>query len=241
MTLLTIIQDTLNEIGGFEVPTSIVGNVNVTATQSLALANRALKQAAIDLEWPEITVRATLTTVASQEEYAFPSDFKELINQTMWDFTNKRPMIGPVDGSKWEFLKNSTISDPSSITRWFRIFKSTTDNTSKIYVFPIPDSVATLRYEYVSKGLTQTSSGVIQDQKYVADTDTALLDEDLIAVGFKWRFLHANGLPYAEEFRDYEEYLESAKAQKGAPIVDLASDRLRRERVFIVQEGDFPG
>ena len=40
-----------------------------------------------------------------------------------------------------------------------------------------------------------------------ADTDLTLFDENLLELGLKWKFLSAKGLPYAEEFRTYEQQL----------------------------------
>ena len=46
MSLLSIVQDTIKEMGGFEVPTSVVSNTNETAVRSLALVNRSIKEVA---------------------------------------------------------------------------------------------------------------------------------------------------------------------------------------------------
>ena len=67
MSLLTIVQDSLREIGGFEVPTSVVGNTNETAVLSLALVNRSLKEVAKRTQWSGITIRGSINTVASQD------------------------------------------------------------------------------------------------------------------------------------------------------------------------------
>jgi len=229
----------LREIGGFEVPTSVVGNNNETAIRSLALANRSLKETAKRLNWPGLTVRATLSTVASQEEYALPSDFQSLINQTIWDDTNNLEVSGPVSASDWEYLQNSdTAASTSSISTWFRILRGTSSNNKLMYLFPIPDSVRTLRYEYKSDALTETSGNVLQGDKYIADTDVSIVDEDIVALGFKWRFLMSHGLPYVEEFRDYEVAIETGASAYGAPIIDLSARTIRRTTI-IVPEGDF--
>lgn len=85
MSLLTIIQNALNETGGVLAPSSIVGNGDPTAVQCLALANEVVKEAARDIDWPRLSRTATITTVASQEEYALPSDFLSIVEETMWN------------------------------------------------------------------------------------------------------------------------------------------------------------
>ncbi len=220
MSLLTIVQETLKEIGSSEIPVSVVGNSNETAVRSLALCNRSLRETAKRLKWTGITVRGTFNTVASQEEYALPSDFFYLINQTLWDDTNNRRVNGPVSPQDWEILKNRVTSG-SSLSRFFRIFRGSVSNDEQFYIHPIPDAVATLNFEYRSNALTQTSGGTLQGTSFLADTDTSLLDEDTIALGFKWRFLKTNGLPYAEEFRDYEASVDINISATGAPIIDI--------------------
>ncbi len=220
MSLLTIVQETLREIGSSEVPTSVVGNSNETAIRSLALVNRSLRETAKRLKWTGITVRGTFDTVASTEEYALPSDFFYLINQTMWDDTNNRFIPGPVSPQDWEILKNRVTSG-SSLSRFFRIFRGSTSNDEQIYLHPIPDAVATINFEYRSNALTQDSGGTLQGTSFLADTDTSLLDEDTVALGYKWRFLKTNGLPYAEEFRDYEASIDINISATGAPIISL--------------------
>lgn len=217
----------------------MVGNTNETAVRCLALANRSLKETAKRINWPGLTVRATLTTVASQEEYALPSDFQSYINNTMWDDTNNREVLGPVSGMDWEVLKNSdTAASTSSISTWFKILRGTSSNANQVYLFPIPDSVRTIRYEYKSDALTETSGGTLQSDKYVADTDVSIIDEDIVLLGLKWRFLKSHGLPYAEEFRDYEAAIEDGANAHGAPIIDLAVGQINTHRL-IVPEGDF--
>lgn len=236
MSLLSVCQDALKEIGGFEVPTSIVGNVNETAVRVFAIANRSLKETAKRLNWPDLIVRATLTTAASTEEYALPSDFKSFINETMWDDTNDRRVLGPLSAEEWEFLQNSDAAD-SSIESYFRIFKSTSDNNRAVYLYPTPDSVRTVRYEYRSSGLTETSGGTLQSDKYVADTDVALIDEDIILLGIKWRFLKSHGLPYAEEFRDYEMAIEDGANAAGQKVIDMAATEINDFRTVIPENG----
>jgi len=239
MSLLTIVQDTLREIGGVEVPTSVVGNSNETAVRSLALANRSLKETAKRTNWPGLTIRGTITTVASQEEYAIPDDFQFLINDTMWDDTNNRQVFGPLSESDWEFVKNSdAVAGVGSINSFFRIFRSATTTSQVFYLFPIPDSIRTLRFEYRSDALTETSGNVAQGDRFLADTDLSLLDEDIIALGFKWRFLKSFGLPFEEEFRDYEAAIEDGAQADGAGIISLAGPGFVRFGP-VVPDGNF--
>ena len=237
MSLLSIVQDTLREIGGFEVPTSVVGNTNETAVLSLALVNRSIKEVAKRTQWTDVLIRGAITTVASQGEYALPADYKSIINETLWDYTNDRPIIGPISPRDWEFLKNS-VSIPSW-TSYFRILRSASSNNNVFHFFPIPDAVYSYNYEYQSSGLVQSNVGAVQSI-YLADTDVGLLDEDVIALGYKWRILKSRGLPYAEEFRDYELAIEDASQDSGANTISMGGSDLYDANFYIrFPDGNF--
>ena len=72
-----------------------------------------------------------------------------------------------------------------------------------------------------------TSAGASQSD-WLADTDTSLLDEDLIELGVTWRMLSRLGMAYAEERDEYEREVDKAVARDGGTMtLDLAPyDRL---------------
>ena len=236
MTLITIAQNTLREINGFEVPTTLVGNDNETAVLSLALINRALLETQRRANWGQTTVRHRITTVAGQEEYDLPSDFKQFLTGTWWDADNRWRVFGPASPAEWAALQARAVT--GSVRRFVRIFRGTASNDRKIYFFPVPASDGdSIDVEYLSNGIVQDSGGNLKE-RFTADDDTSLIDEDVIALGFKWRFLKSNGLPHAEEFRDYEMAVADLKGDDGGALLDYGASNLIRS--FGVQEGDFP-
>ena len=148
----------------------------------------------------------------------------------MWDDNNDRQIIGPVSAKDWEFLKNSNTIP--SWTSYFRILRSASSNNNVFHFFPIPDAVYNYYYEYKSNGLAQSSGGTVQ-AVYLADADVGLLDEDVIALGFKWRILKSRGLPYAEEFRDYEIAIEDASQDSGANTISMGGSDFYDENFYI--------
>jgi len=236
MTLLTIVQTTLRELPGVEVPATIVGNENETAVLALALVNRTMLELARRYDWDQLTIRYTITTVASQEEYSLPADWKRFISGTWWDGTNTWPMEGPATAEQWERLKTWTSS--TTVRRWFRVFQGASATPRKIYIFPTPAaSSESLTLEYVSDEpvLSAASAG---QEKFLADDDTCLFDEDVISLGFKWRWLQAKGLPYSEEFRDFEVAVGRLQGDKGSQILAFGPSSLNK-RGFAVEEGNY--
>lgn len=59
---------------------------------------------------------------------------------------------------------------------------------------------------------------------FLADTDVSLLDEDILALGTKWRFRKDKGLEFESFKRDAEEsWKRSSHAQKGNKVLSLNS------------------
>lgn len=84
--------------------------------------------------------------------------------------------------------------------------------------------------------------GTPQDD-WLADTDTSLLDEDLIELGVIWRTLRRLGLAYDEELNEYKNQVDQAVARDGGnAILQLAPyPRLALVGPNNVPEGNFPG
>jgi len=235
MSLLTIIQNALNEIGDLEVPSSIFNNANPTAVQSLALANRALDEAIIRTGWQPLSREESVSTVAAQEEYSLPSDFISIIDQTMWNQEQRR-FVRSVTPKEWNLL-NSNVTN-GTIQIFYRIFRDPSGNGQKLQFFPTPTSIQTINYEYISKATVQSSGGTLQTE-FLADTDTPLLDEVLITLGFKWMFLHSKGFEYAEAFRSYETRLDYIAQANGSPIMDLATPTRTSQHILVFPETGF--
>ncbi len=89
---------------------------------------------------------------------------------------------------------------------------------------------------------TQTITGLTSDD-WVADTDTSLLDEDLIELGVIWRMMHRLGLAYEEEKSEYMNQVGQAVARDGGTAVLslVPYPSLSLVGPWNVQESNFPG
>jgi hypothetical protein len=153
-----------------------------------------------------------------------PSDFLWFITQTQWDRTNLWQLIGPTSPVRWQQLKSGvTTSGPR---RRFRV--KPVANVNRLFIDPTPGTTTnTLAFEYISKNWCQSAGGTGQSS-WLADTDTGILDEDLLELGTKWQFLAAMRLPYLEEKNSYERYVAIAKANDGGmPILSANMDAER--------------
>lgn len=205
MTLAEMCEAALQEIG-WAVPASFIGNSDDDAVQCVALANRTGRQLSKTVRWEYPLKTYTFSTVNGTLEYALPSDFQSFAFMTEWDRTNYEKMLGPATPAQWQELNSGLIT--VTTVRWFRI------SESKFRIYPTPTTADTIAYEYYSNQWCESSAGTGQTS-FAADTDVSLLDDDLMTMGIKWRFLKAKGQAYQEELREYEQLLASCKADDG--------------------------
>ena len=198
MSLLSIVQNVADQVN-FLQPTTVIGSPEETAVQMLALANLSGKRIAKRKNWTVLTLEHTFSTVNGTANYAFPSDYARMISNTQWDRTNFWALVGPLTPQQWQFEK-SGITSAGPRTK-FRV--RPTSNAKEFYLDPTPTSVVSLVFEYLSLNWCQSSGGTGQ-AAWAADTDTGILDEDLLEMDLKWRFLEAKSLDYAEAKREFE-------------------------------------
>jgi len=156
-----------------------------------------------------------------------PSDFRQPVDNTLWDRSRFWSMRGPQSPQQWQLYKSSVIGR-ASIQRRFR-FRRQQGGTGMVFsIDPVPtDNGSQLVFEYVSNAWCQSATGVLQSS-WQADTDTGILDEYLITLGLLWRVLARKGLSYAAELDEYEREVAKAMSKDGgAPTLDLSPpDRL---------------
>ena len=197
MTLLVIIQDVCNAVG-IEQPSSVIGNTEQNITQLLQLANLEGKLLADSYDWQSLEVQGSITTLAQEDQGAIDTlapGFKKLIPDTMWDQDIIYPVQGSLSPQEYQQIKARSFTGPYPD---FRI------RGNRLLLFPIPAAGVDLKFEYISKNWVLAEDGTTTYARWTNDTDVGLLDEDIMTLGLRWRWLKAHNLDYAEEFRDYE-------------------------------------
>lgn len=227
MSLLTICQEAARNIP-VDVPTSIIGNNQQTATLLLASAQKTGKALARAPKsgWLATTKEYTFSTVAGTADYALPADFGHLVDQSLWDRSNYWELRGPLTPQQWQTYKSSVLGNTDITWKRFRI--RNVSGTVKFSIDPTPtDNGEELVFEYVSTGWCKNASEVWQSE-FKNDTDVGLVDEYLIQLGVEWRMLNRLGMEYQEEKREYEIQVQQAIARDGgAPVLDLGTRRSR--------------
>jgi len=220
MSVLTIAQNIAREVG-FTAPTSLVGSADETAIQLLQLittettdlSNGVIsgQTSPMNFNWQALVKRATFTFVSSQEAYSLPADFKDFIQKTIWNYSIRRPLISPITAEEFEIQKNYLIS--SGIDKMIYIYNN------QIHVVPAPTSTDTINYEYTTTYIFQSSLGVGQTS-IQADTDVCSINEYLVQLGAKVRYLITKSLINPENFSASFEYQNYVAAVQRAILKD---------------------
>ena len=204
MTLLSIVQDAADE-AGWDQPATVVGNTD--ADQFLRLLNRE-GEALSKWQWEILVKEDTFTLATADQDYALASDFRYLIPTTIWNRDNKRAILW-LNSQMWQFFKGWTTVNGLNLRARLRNGEMEFEQT-----ITSSDNGKTIAYEYVSKNWTADSGSTAQ-QKFAADSDTSVLDEELLTLGLVWRFKKAKGMDWQGDFQDYRQEVLSAKARDG--------------------------
>lgn len=209
MSLLSIAQGALRRLSGFEVPSTYFGNNNLTAVSCVNLLQEAGNTLVRQHRWQELITEYTFTTTASTATYALPSDFKAFANMSQWDRTNQWRMTGPTPSIVWQWLK-SGISVASTNNRWFMV------RGNLFTIFPTPSTTGdTIAFDYYSNAWITKQADSTNVTAWTADLDTARIDEELLTLDLKWRFLQSKGMPFEPEYKAFESVKEDLLADNG--------------------------
>lgn len=208
MTLLSICAAAATE-AGFTAPATIVGSSDPDAIRLLALAKRELRELARYCPWQALTAEHTFTSVATAiQTSSIPSDFDWIVPETCWDRTQYTELLGPKTGQEWQRIQVNTTA--LGYGRFFRI------RGDSFLIHPAPTAGHTIAYEYVINTPCE-SSGAVAQSTWLADTDVGRIDEDLLAMGVRWRFKRLVGVSYDTDLNEYLSAIADAARRDNDP------------------------
>lgn len=133
-------------------------------------------------------------------------DFNFIINETMWNRTQRRPVFGPKSPAEWQQLKAQFMQGP-----WIQYML----RGNQLLMLPAPSPGFAIYFEWISKYWCQ-SAALAGQTAMLADTDTGILDERLLTLGALWRFKQKNKLEYGEDEDIYEAAVDDAMTRDGS-------------------------
>ena len=225
-TLLQIVQDACSDVGQAR-PAIVASSSTETPIRMLRLLNKAGIQLTKETAWNELTNVRTFTAVAAQAQIEPPADYARLSPQTsLWDVSLLRPAVGPIAIDKWLNLTTNTIAGPDKY--WTLI-------GAKFNIYPAPAVTDDFTYAYQSKNWVVNST--TYKDRFTADDDTPLIDDELLTLELIWRWKAAIGIDYAEDMANASRQKEIVLAANRGPRIIELSDPFQGS----LPEGFWPG
>lgn len=222
-TALNVLNDAMLEAG--IVSTAVADpfsstEVNVVSMRYLlkALGEELVRRR----KWSHLEKTYTFSTANGTGDYALPTDFMGMSQDTHWNRSTTMPLAGPLGGPGWQVLKSASVINPTSY--YFRVYGS------RLYLHPVPTAAETVAYEYSSSYWVQpTGQTTPTAEAPTASTDTLWFDRHLLVRGLKVKWHELTGMSTAASREDYERALAAAEGNDGArPALHLAPQPSRR-------------
>ena len=226
-TLLTEIQD-FCERQMLPVPSVVVSSLDPQVVQLKAILYETGNDVAIRGDWSRLTFEEIHTTLAQEDQGNIfeitagsinATAFRKIKERTVWDRTDRLPVYH-INQDDWALTK-ATIS---AMPRYrFRLLRH------RFLLTPTPPAGHSLAFEWVSKWWIQDGvTGAIKE-RFVSDTDSFLVERELLKLGMTWRWRKAKGLDYEEEYNEFEDRLKEMLASD-IPRPDISMSGTQKER-----------
>ena len=207
--LLTICQNVADYIG-LSRPTAVINGTN-NDQRRFQSAVRKTSRALMLHDWPELLRVGSITFANGTELYDEPSDLHRIVSDTMWTST-QRIALGPIESQTFERLYREGIVtvDPT-----FRI-RQTDDSSNfrrQVQIYPTPTDSTIMYFLYYSNQWAKSAAGTSRLSGWESDTDVPIIEDHMIELGVTWRMLNSMRRSYAEEFNDYESYVNTRLGQ----------------------------
>ena len=209
MSLLSIVQSVAIR-SGLPKPSVAAGSTDNAVLRIVELVNEDGGELGSRYSWQVLRNQAAFTTVATQSQGDLRTicgpDFNFIVNETMWNLSQRRPVFGPRSPAEWQQLLAQFSQGPwiQYIIRGFQLLYQ-----------PVPSAGFSIQFEWISKYWCASNVGAGQTTMLV-DTDVAKLDERLITLGATWRYRKAIGMAYEEDFNTWEAAINDAITRDGS-------------------------
>jgi len=182
MTLLTICQGLALNVG-LESPTAVVTSSLREWAEAVQFANEAGEELARRVDWGVLHATTTLTGDGTNKVFTLTGSRLDA-GVTVKTSTG---YVRPLTQAEW-----NTLTATQGTPRYFLL------QGAILTLWPYLANAATVSVGYISK--SWASSGAT----FVADTDTALIDEGLLLKGLIVRWRRQKGMDYADQEAEYE-------------------------------------
>lgn len=212
MTVLSAAQSAMMRLVKYR-PQSVFSSEDPTVQEVADLVNEVAHYIVKKHDWQAMTGIGTFTGDGVTTSFPKPDDYDRMLVASnmqqpgfwFWNYTH----MPTVDD--WLWLKNSGIGmvNPGA---WILL-----DNQFQFY--PTPPSAQQAQFPYVRNTYARSDTGVPK-QQFDADTDSFVLDEQLLTLGLVWMWRQQKRLDSSQEEVDFMDALsQEAGRDQGARTI----------------------
>lgn len=206
-TALSIVQDAINRLCVAKTPTTL-DVTDDTQRQMLALLNEEGKELTASFDW-QVLVKESLMPAADDSNQMSDQGliedrcpgYKRICNNCLYLDGRAWPLIGPLT------IADRTYSKAGGMSFLYGYYIQ----NGHLFLTQSTRSTEDIRIAYISRwwAIDEQGNGL---EMLTKDTDEPLLDSRLLTLGVVWRWLSRNGLPYQQEWLNYNAALIQMKA-----------------------------
>lgn len=178
------------EVENLGTPGAAFSNSSPLIKRMLACMQQDLRYLA-SLAWPRTRLKREWVTIASPIQgttrEVFGTDVNPLFPMTMWNASTRLPLEGPLKMADYQMRVNFAGTTPNYAIALF---------DDKVYVLPTPPAGQNWNFIQQSRNLVRSATGEVQT-KWQADSDTSIIDDEILVLGLQWRWKAALEMPFA--------------------------------------------
>jgi hypothetical protein len=224
-TIRATANDILNQVGveiGLDPVNDPFSATDATYRQMVYLINTAGEELCQLYPWDFLRKEGEIIVNAGVDsgQYDLPDDFLYLINQTMWNRTNRRPVMGPLSPQDWQLLKGWDVTGSLTYVS-YRLMDD------KLQLWPEPPADLTqINYEYISRNwVLDSTTGNTYTAKCVVGADRPLFNRTLLGRMLKVKILEAKGFDTTKAQSDLNQAFQVLIARnKSAPVLNVSGN-----------------
>jgi len=221
-TIRATANDILNQVGvevGLDPAVDPFSSNDQSYSQLSYLINTAGEELSYLYPWEFLRKKATIITTGANS-YDLPDDFLYLLNQTVWDYDEDEPLVGPITPQNWAELEARDTAGTTAV--YFRMV----DDQIALY----PEAIAagkTIKFEYINRNwVLDSDTGTSYKDKVTTGADIPQFNRTLLGRMLKVKFLEAKGFDTTKAQADLNQAFGLMTARnKGAPILSIAPSR----------------
>lgn len=196
MNILQIVQSASLSID-VERPSALYANTDRTSLELTDTVNTAMLQILDDYDWSKLIRTATITGDGVAAAFPLPSDYSRMVKDAS--------LIGP----GWLFYPTQQVQDFNlwlemlqyPIATWQQQWMAFGGNLN---VMPILPAGTPLSYGYISQNVVNGADPTT----FTADTDTFVLDDEMLRLCIIWNWKEAKGFDFSADLAKYQQRLE---------------------------------